>query len=117
MTDATLSARGRSSRRKGASGERVIVELCRAHGWTGARRNFGSGSQGGGDITGGPQGVLLESKFCERLNVLAAFRQAEAAALPGEVPVVAHKTSRGPLLATLPLDDLLVLLRFRETSC
>lgn len=42
---------GNHSRNKGAEGERAVVQLYRDAGMN-ARRNFGSGSQGGGDITG-----------------------------------------------------------------
>ncbi len=106
-----MSAR---ERRKGAEGERELVELLRAHGWMAARRNFGSGSAGGGDVAGGPGGVHFEIKRTERLNVHAAMRQAEADAQPTDLPVVAHRRSRGPWLATLPLEELLALLRGAE---
>lgn len=42
---------GARSQRKGARGEVEVRDLYRAGGFI-ARRNFGSGSQGGGDITG-----------------------------------------------------------------
>lgn len=42
---------GARSQRKGATGEREVVAIYRHSGFE-ARRNFGSGSQGGGDITG-----------------------------------------------------------------
>lgn len=42
---------GARSQRKGATGEREVVAIYRSSGFE-ARRNFGSGSQGGGDITG-----------------------------------------------------------------
>lgn len=42
---------GAHSQRKGANGEREVVAIYKTVGFD-ARRNFGSGSQGGGDITG-----------------------------------------------------------------
>ena len=42
---------GATSRNKGARGEVEVRDIFRSHGWV-ARRNFGSGSQGGGDIAG-----------------------------------------------------------------
>lgn len=106
-----MSAR---ERRKGAAGELEVIELLKASGWSVARRNFASGASGGGDVAGGPGGVHVEIKRQERLNVHKAMAQAIAAAHPTEVPIVAHRRSRGDWLATLPLVDLLELLALRE---
>ncbi len=105
------------SRRKGARGELEVLELLQAHGWTRAHRNFGSGSAGGGDVTDGPAGVVLEVKrHAGRLDLPAAVRQAEAACGPGDLPVVAHRRDGEPWGATLPLEDLLDLLELRERA-
>ncbi len=109
-----MSAR---SRRKGARGELEVLELLRADGWARGHRNFGSGSAGGGDVTDGPAGVVLEVKrHGGRLDLPAAIRQAEAACGPGDLPVVAHRRDGEPWRATLPPEELLALLRFRETA-
>lgn len=108
-----MSAR---ERRKGASGELEVVEILRSHGWVRAHRNFGSGSQGGGDIAHGPARCHLEIKRVEKLNVPAAVRQAAADAAPTDVPIVVHRPSRSGWMATLPLDELLALLRLREVG-
>lgn len=107
---------GHRSRRKGARGENTVCGVMHAHGWPNAMRSFSSGAMGGGDIVYGPSGCHFEVKFVERLNVGAAFRQATSAARSTDVPVVVHKTSRGPLLATLPLEELLPLLALRERA-
>ncbi len=102
-------------RRKGAEGEREVVAMLAAHGYGRARRNFGSGSAGGGDVVEGPEGILLEVKRHRgRLDLPAAVRQAESACAPGDVPVVAHRRDGEPWRATLPLADLLELLAWRE---
>ncbi len=104
-------------RRRGASGELEAVELLRGHGWPRAHRNFGSGSQGGGDLTRGPEGVAIEVKRTNRLRIRDAWAQAEtAAARAGETPVVLTRWDRGPWLAILDADELLALLRLRETT-
>ena len=104
-----------SERRKGAEGEREVVALLAAHGYGRAHRNFGSGSAGGGDIAHGPQGFVFEVKRHRgRLDLPAAVRQAEAGCAPGDVPVVAHRRDGEPWRATLPLEDLLALLEWRE---
>ncbi len=106
-----------SQRRKGARGELEVLALLHAHGWPAAHRNFGSGSRGGGDIAAGPAGVVLEVKrHGGRLDLPAAVRQAQAAAGPLDVPVVAHRRDGENWMATLPLEDLLVLLHFREQA-
>lgn len=103
----------RSQREKGAAGEREVQEIARAHGFDACRRAFASGAQGGADLTGIP-GIALEVKRTERLNLPAAFRQAQAAAHHTEIPVVAHRSNRQPWLATLELDELLALLKRAE---
>jgi len=105
---------GTMSRSKGARGELEVQELARAHGFTSCRRAFASGASGGGDLTGIP-GVHVEVKRTERLNLPAAFRQAQAAAERGETPMVAHRSNGQPWLATVPLDDLLALLALAQS--
>jgi Holliday junction resolvase len=105
----------RSQRDKGAQFERDVQDLARAHGFTACRRAFASGAQGGADLTGIP-GVALECKRQETVRLREWWAQAEAAADPGEVPVVALRWSRGPALAVLPLEELLALLRLREAA-
>lgn len=96
------------SRRKGGSGEREVVKLAAAHGFTGLRTRSGGG-QVRGDVAGIP-GVALEVKRMERESVRAWFEQAEANC-GDDMPVVAHRKNRGPWLATLTLDDLLALVK------
>lgn len=86
------------SRRKGARGELEVLELLRAHGWTRAHRNFASGSAGGGDVTAGPAGVVLEIKrHAGRLDLPAAVRRPRprAARLTSPSSAIAATASRG----------------------
>jgi len=106
-----------SERRKGAEGEREIVELLRGHGWPRAHRNFGSGSAGGGAVAQGPEGTVIEVKRHRgRLDLPKAIRQVEEAAGDHALPVVAHRRDGQPWRATLPLVDLLELLAWRERA-
>jgi len=103
---------GLRSRRRGARGEVEVVHQLHALGFPQARRNFGSGSQGGGDITGVP-GIHLEVKYQEALNIWAALAQAcEEAGT--NVPVVAFRRNRSEWYAALPLDELASLFALRE---
>ena len=103
------------SRDKGKRGELLLRDVIRQHGWPGAER--GQQRHGGPDspdVRGGPPGYHFECKFTERLSASQALDQARGDAGPGEVPIVAHKSSRRPWLAILSLDDLLKILRELE---
>jgi hypothetical protein len=105
----------RTERRKGAAGEREAIALIREAGWPHARRTSdGRGQAGRGDIAGGPAGCHIEVKRQERLNVPAALSQVRADADPLDVPILVHRPSRAPWMATVPLSDLLALLALRE---
>jgi hypothetical protein len=105
------------SRTKGAVFEREVVRLIREAGWTSARRTSdGRVQHGRGDVMGGPGGVHIECKRQERLNVPAAFQQIARDAAPTDIPVLIHRPSRCELMATLPLDELLALLKHREAA-
>jgi len=104
-----------TERRKGATAELEIVHILRDAGWTLAERTHdGRVQRARGDIRGGPAGVHFEVKRHERLNVPRALRQVEADANPLDIPVLVHRPSRQDWCATLPLDELLALLRLRE---
>jgi hypothetical protein len=105
-----------SERRKGADAEREVAGILREHGFPDAQRTADGRAQAArGDIAGIP-GVHFEVKRHERLNVPAALAQVRADADPGELPVLVHRPSRAGWMATLPLADLLALLRLRETT-
>jgi len=106
-----------SERRKGAAGELEVVALLQARGWPRAHRNFASGSAGGGDVAQGPEGVVIEVKRHRgRLDLPKAIRQVKAAAGDHDLPIVAHRRDGEPWRATLPLEDLLELLAWREQA-
>lgn len=102
---------GRMSRNKGAKGEREVVKLAEAHGFTGLRTRSGGG-QVRGDIAGIP-GVALEVKRQETLSIPAWMKQAEANC-GTDIPAVAHRRNQEAWNVTLPLDDLLALLARAE---
>jgi hypothetical protein len=89
--------------------------MLRAAGWPQAQRTSDGHVQAArGDIGGGPEGVHLECKRQERLNIAAAFDQVQRDANPLDIPVVVHRPSRQAVMATLPFEDLLPLLALRE---
>jgi len=105
-----------AERRKGAAGELAVVHILHDHGWLGARRTSDGRTQAQrGDIVNGPAGCCIEVKRQERLNVPAALRRLSEDA--GEdIPVLVHRPSRSEWMATLPMAELLPLLRLREAG-
>lgn len=97
-------------RSKGNRAEREIIDLLRAHGWPGARRNFQSGGQGGGDVLGGPQDFHVEVKHRERCAIWEWIDQAAGECRPTETPAVFFRRNRSQWYAAIPLEDLLGLL-------
>lgn len=97
---------GRSQRDKGARGERLWRDECRKAGFPHVERG-GQLYQRGSEIADviGLPGIHQEVKFQERLNLRAAMEQSERDTAAGEVPIVAHKTSRKPWLVTMRAAD------------
>jgi Holliday junction resolvase len=104
---------GRASRDKGARGEREVADVFEAAGVP-ARRTAGlqAGERVEGldvadaDATLAVAGVHIEVKRCERIELPAWLRQAEADAPEGAEPVVAFRRNREPWRAVVRLDYL-----------
>lgn len=95
----------RSQQRKGADGERELVNVLNEYGFTTVR----GGSQTFGtvpDVTGLP-GIHIEVKRVERLNLVEAIQQAvrDAARFKDGLPAVFHRRNRQPWLVTMRLKD------------
>lgn len=105
---------GRTSQRKGASGERELAALLREHGYEierGGSLSFGEVP----DLVGLP-GVHIEVKRVERLNVGEAMNQAirDAEKFRDGVPTLFHRRNRQPWLVTMRLEDWMGL--YRQTK-
>lgn len=100
---------GKSSQRKGVSGECELASLLRAAGYTIER----GGSESFGTVPDlmGLHGIHIEVKRVEKLNVSAAMRQAErdAARFHDGRPTVFHRKNREGWLVTMRFDDWLEL--------
>lgn len=98
--------------RKGKVGERELAGRLREHGFEARRSQQYCGKAGDEDVKHDIPGVYLECKRVERLNLLAAYRQAvQDCPEPTLSPVVAHRCNRSPWLVTLSLDDFLMLVK------
>lgn len=100
---------GKKSQRKGADGERELVEVLNAAGYNVQR----GGSQTYGtipDIVGLP-GIHIECKRQEQLCLMAALDQAQRDSLRFRdgMPAVFHRRNREPWQVTMRLDEWLVL--------
>lgn len=95
----------RSQQRKGADGERELVETLRGFGFEterGGSETFGTVP----DVTG-LRGIHIEVKRVERLNISEAMDQATRDALRFRdgLPAVFHRRNHQSWLVTMRLDD------------
>ena len=98
-----------NSRAKGATGEREIANILKEYGFKDARRGQQfSGANGDPDVIG-LDGVHIEVKRVEHLNIDKAMEQSIRDAREGEMPTVFHRKNRKPWLVTMQLDDFMKL--------
>ena len=103
MTDGA-SRRGRSSRRKGAQGERELANLLSDELGIPIKRMLGQERDGGADLHIGP--LRIQVKRCQTVQMAAWWRQTLADA--GDwVPVLAYRASRKPWTFRLLLGDVI----------
>ena len=93
-----------NSREKGKRGERELAKVLTDHGFNCRRGQQYSGANGDADVVG-LDGVHIECKRVEQLNLYAAMLQAVMDAREGEKPVVMHRKNNKPWLVTMLLDD------------
>ena len=102
---------GRSSQRKGASGERELAALLREHGYDihrGGSLSFGEVP----DLSGLP-GIHVECKRAETLRMSEWMAQAEwdSQRFGDGAPAVFFRRSRSPWCVVMKLEDWLELYR------
>ena len=97
-----------NSRRKGARGELELAKVLQAYGYDTRRGQQYSGANGDADVTG-IDGLHIECKRVERLDLYAAMEQAEHDHQPGEIPVVMHRRNNKQWLVTMGLEDFIHL--------
>lgn len=105
-----------NSKRKGKNGELEFSRLCREQGYDCRRTAQYCGNTGeAADVIGLP-GIHVEVKRVERLNISEAMGQAIRDAKSGDIPLVAHRRSHEPWLATMRLEDWFELYREWEAG-
>lgn len=93
-----------NSRDKGARGERELSNILKEYGYETRRGQQFCGANGDADVVG-IDGVHIECKRVEKLNLEKAMGQSISDAREGEVPVVMHRKNNKPWLVTMLLKD------------
>ena len=102
-----------NSKQKGKRGELEAAEMLRSVGFINARRTAQyCGSTGQADDVVGVEGLHIEVKRCERLEITKWIQQAERDTTDTNItPVVLHRRSREPWYVTLPAIDFFQMYR------
>lgn len=102
---------GRAARNKGAAAERELATLLSNELGVTIKRKLGQSREGGDDIQ--VEHYRLEVKRREALRIDDWCKQIEAAAGPGEWPVVVYRRSGQPWRAVVPIELLIKAMRER----
>ena len=104
-----------NSKQKGKRGELELVRKLREYGYE-TRRTVqynGKAEEGEADLKG-LDGIHIECKRVEKLNIYDAIGQASRDATEGEIPAVFHRKNNCEWLVTMTLDDWIKI--YREYS-
>lgn len=93
-----------NSNQKGKAGEREFAALCRKYGFKNARRGQQFSGIEGKDVVG-LEGIHIEVKRVERLNIDKAMKQSIEDSKEGEIPIVAHRKNREEWKVTMRAED------------
>lgn len=97
-----------NSKKKGKTGELELAHILKKYGYDARRSVQYCGANGDADVVG-IDGLHIECKRVERLNIHEAMNQALNDAREGETPVVMHRKNRTSWLVTMTLDDFMKL--------
>jgi len=109
----TASQIGKGSKTKGAVGEREFAKLLCEHGFESHRGRQYCGGNDSADVKCSELDDMInfEVKRVERLNLEAAFKQAEGDSKGKTIPVVSHRRNSGKWMITLEAREYLAMLR------
>jgi len=102
-----------NSKQKGVRGERELSSKLKEYGYKTRRGQQYCGANGDADVIG-LEGIHIECKRVERLNIYDAISQAKADAKGGELPTVFHRKDRSEWLVTMTFDDWMKLYKEYE---
>lgn len=104
-----------NSRQKGAAFERTLARKLREYGFDCRRGQQYCGANGDADVVG-LDGIHIEAKAVEKLNLYDAMAQSIRDARDGEYPAVMHKKNYCDILVTMRLDDWIEIYREWENG-
>lgn len=99
-----------NSRAKGKRGELELVHVLKAHDFDVHRGQQYSGANGDADVVG-INGLHIECKRVQSLNIEKALQQSEADARGREIPCVMHRKNHEEWKVTVRLADFLDMWR------
>ena len=99
-----------NSRQKGAAGERELAKKLREYGYECRRGQQYCGTNGDADVIG-LEGIHIECKRVEKLNIDEAMLQAIRDSKLDEYPAVFHRKNNGKWMVTMRLDDWIEIYR------
>lgn len=105
-----MSQKKINSREKGKVGERELSNELKKYGFDTRRGQQYNGADGSADVVG-IEGLHIECKRVEKLNIDDAMEQSISDAKENEIPIVAHRKNRKPWKVTLLLSDFIKLWR------
>lgn len=97
-----------NSKAKGCRGERELANILQGYGYDTHRSAQFKGSFDSPDVYG-LDGIHIECKRVERLNIEDAMAQSIRDSEGKAIPVVCHRKNRGKWLVTVGLDDFMKL--------
>lgn len=100
----------KNSRAKGAAGERELANKLKEYGYDCRRGQQYCGANGDADVVG-LEGIHIECKRVQKLNLDDAMLQAIRDRKPDEYPSVFHRKNNREWLVTMKLDDWINLYR------
>ncbi len=92
-----------NSREKGKRGELELAHKLAGYGYSCRRGQQYCGADGSADVIG-LEGIHIECKRVEKLNLSAAMEQSKRDARPQEIPTVFHRKNQEEWLVTLSLE-------------
>lgn len=99
-----------NSKQKGARGERELSNKLKEYGYDTRRGQQYCGANGDADVVG-LDGVHIEVKRVEKLNLYNAMDQAKHDKKDTEKPAVFHRKDRSEWLVTMTFDDWMEMYR------
>lgn len=103
-----------NSRAKGKRSEQAFINEHLRPYWPEAARNVDQTKADKRDVVA-VKGVHFQIKAVEALNIWKALEQAQSEASPLDLPVVAFKRNRSGWFCALPADELIALLRLKDS--